>query len=274
LGRHVEHDPRSRAFAFDTSGLTVASVVHARHIPILDQGQVGSCTANAGIGAIASDPGFGRLPAAPRYALNESGALKLYSDEEVADGDGPYPPNDYGSSGLTCAKTLQRAGLISGYQHTFSLGDALKALTVQPIIAGMTWYNSMFDPDADGRVHPFSGGVAGGHEIVAREIDAPNQRVWFDNSWGTSWGVAGRFYLTFADFSSLLADHGDVTVLLPLNVPAPTPAPPTPTPTPTNADAALLAAAKPWVASRHFLSSNIAMQVALEAWIRDKGFGA
>lgn len=39
LGRNVNHDPRSRAYVFDTTGITVQSVKHARRIPVLDQGQ-------------------------------------------------------------------------------------------------------------------------------------------------------------------------------------------------------------------------------------------
>lgn len=267
LKRHIHHDERSRQFAFPTEGLTVQTVKHLRHIPILDQGQVGSCTGNAGIGDLAVDPLFGALPGSPRYALDESGALKLYSDAEVIDGDGPYPPNDNGSSGLSIAKALKNAGLISGYQHTFSLDAALKALSVTPFIFGTNWYDSMFNPDADGRVH-ISGSIAGGHEIMCRECDAENQRVWFDNSWGESWGVGGRFYLTFEDFGTLLAQQGDVTVLLPLTVPAPTPTPqpPAPTPTPGDPTATFVAIAKPWAAKRHS-GDNRVMAEATKAWL-------
>lgn len=218
LNRHVYHDARSRNFAFDTSKLSIVSVFHGRHIPILDQGNVGSCTGNAGIGALATDPVYSTsISNNTTYPLTEDGAVKLYSDAEMIDGTGPYPPNDYGSYGLSIAKALKNAGLISSYQHTFTLDDALKALTQYPIMVGINWYNSMFNPQADGRV-TISGGIAGGHEIVARQIDARNQRVWFDNSWGTSWGVNGRFYLTFTDLGRLLSEQGDVIVLIPNGV--------------------------------------------------------
>lgn len=233
LGRHIHHDSRSLNYKFDTRFKTIMSVVHARHIPILDQGSIGSCTANAGIGALGTDPLFSVLPATPKYSLDENGAVKLYSNEEVMDGNGTYPPNDDGSSGLTCAKVLQAAGLISGYQHTFTLNDALLALSTYPILIGINWYNSMFTPAADGGITvDQSSGLAGGHELLVRENDAVNQRIWVDNSWG-AWGVSGRAYLSWADFGTLLSLQGDVTVLLPLSVAPPTPTPPTPTPTPT-----------------------------------------
>lgn len=242
LKRHVYHDSRSRLFSFDTKGRSLTSVIHNRVIPILDQGQVGSCTGNAGIGALGTEPLYRVGPS--KYSLDQTGALKLYSDAQVIDGHGPYPPNDYGSYGLSIAKALQNAGLISGYQHTFSLNNALLALTAYPILVGINWYQGMFTPDPDGRVR-ITGELAGGHEIVARQIDAENSRVWFDNSWGSNWGVKGRFYLTFIDLGVLLNQQGDVIVLLPKTGPIPTPVPT------VNADATLAAAMKNWLKSKN-----------------------
>lgn len=262
LGRHVKHDGRSRSFAFDTSQLAVQSVVHPRHIGILNQGQVGSCTGNAGVGVLATDPLFGALPATMAYTLDEDGALRLYSAAEDIDGDGPYPPNDNGSSGLSIAKAVKNAALVSGYQHTFSTADALKALSVTPVMIGSDWTQDMFTPDPDGRVHP-SGTVRGGHEYVCREVDADRQVIWCDNSWG-NWGLDGRFYLTFADFDALLSRQGDVTVLLPLTQPAPTP-----NPTP---DATLAAAFRQdgWITARH-TGGNSRVARAGATWLEAKG---
>ena len=89
----------------------------------------------------------------PKYSMDENGAVKLYSDAETIDGNGPYPPNDYGSSGLSIAKALKSAGLISSYQHTFTLNDALLALTTYPILVGINWYQEMFNPLQIGRAH-------------------------------------------------------------------------------------------------------------------------
>lgn len=223
LSRHIHHDSKSKEFTFNTSGLQIIDIEHKRLIPVLDQGQVGSCTGNAGIGAINTTP-FAP-PVNPVFSANENGALKLYSAAESMDGDGPYPPNDNGSSGLSIAKVLTKAGVISGYQHTFTLNDALKALSVYPVIVGINWYNDMFNPDADGRVH-ITGSLAGGHEVEAYKVDVENGRIWFYNSWGTSWGVNGTFYITWADFHTLLGEQGDVTVLIPPTVTPPTPVPP------------------------------------------------
>lgn len=319
LKRHVHHDSESRRYPFDTAGLTLKSVKHTRRIPVLDQGQLGSCTGNAGIGCLGTDPYYdtvalphvitttGKLTAADAeeikrrfldkvpdarargmvvlpegarytarvpYTFDESGAVQLYSDATKADDyPGQYPPTDTGSDGLTIAKVLTAAGEISGYQHTFTLDDALLALTATPFITGVTWYQDMFQPDPDGRVHP-TGAVAGGHEFVADEIDATNERVWFTNSWSTDWGLAGRFYLSFGDYGKLLAQQGDVTIFTPLSAPPPTPTPVPPGPADT-ADQALAAAARPWVARHHTsIAGNHKMQAALKAWLVAKGLAS
>lgn len=221
LGRIVNHDPRSKNFGLDTSALKIVDVEHKRLIPILNQGQVGACTGNAGIGAINTEPFTLNTKT---YTPDEAGALKLYSDAEKLDGGAGYPPEDQGSSGLSIAKILKKAGLISGYQHTFTLNDALKALGQYPIITGTNWHANMFNPDPDGRVHP-TGTIEGGHEYEGYKIDTKLGRIWFHNSWGTDWGVNGDFYLTWADYATLLAQSGDVMVMFP-----PTTTPPAPSP--------------------------------------------
>ena len=211
LKRKVNHDPRSFNFAFNTSDIQIVDTVHQRLIPILNQGNIGSCTGNAGIGCINTSPFKLNTKV---YSPDEAGALALYRDAEIIDGGVGYPPEDMGSSGLSVAKALKKAGLISSYQHTFTLNDALKALVQYPIMTGINWYYGMYTPDLDGRVRPI-GNLEGEHEIEAYRIDVKNGRIYFHNSWGTSWGLGGDFYLTWLDYAKLLAEQGDVTVLIP-----------------------------------------------------------
>lgn len=213
LNRHIYHDSRSKDFMFDTSGLTIIDVEHKRLIPVLDQGQVGSCTGNAGVGSIYTEPFSSDVK---YYTGDEAGALKLYSDAEIIDGGVGFPPEDAGSHGLSIAKALYNKGIISSYQHTFTLNDALKALSKYTIITGINWYSQMFTPDADGRVHP-QGIIKGGHEVEGYKVDVENGRIWFYNSWNTSFGINGTFYLTWEDFATLLSQGGDVIVLIPAN---------------------------------------------------------
>src|SRR6185437_4108257 len=246
----------SLAYRYQHDGRELAEVLHSRHIPILDQGQVGSCTGNAEEGALGSDPLFAALPAGT--VLNEAGAVKLYSAAETIDGDGPYPPNDNGSSGLSVAQAATNAGFISGYTHCLSLADFTAALQTGPVMLGCNWYDSFDTPTASGEVviSP-DASVRGGHEIVARGVDPLAQTVFLDNSWGTGWGVGGSFVMGWGTLERLLSEQGDGTVPLPLSAPAPVPVPIPPVPVPPGpvpaslADQALAAYAEPWIARRH-----------------------
>ncbi|MDN5795050.1 MAG: hypothetical protein L0H79_04785 [Intrasporangium sp.] len=111
-----------------------------------------------------------------------------------------------------------------GHTHAFSLDALLTALSSQPVIVGTDWTKAMFTPDPDGRLHP-DGSVEGGHEYVLDQLDTDTERIWMTNTWGTSWGQAGRAWFSFADFQTLLGRDGDCTVFTPITQPAPVPAP-------------------------------------------------
>src|SRR5690242_20178409 len=100
LGRHVRHDPRSLRYlypAHEVDGLV--SVRHVRFIPVLDQGDLGSCTGNAAEGAVGTSPLFEALPdgnlsnPTDDGDLDEQQAIALYSAATALDDyDGTYPP--------------------------------------------------------------------------------------------------------------------------------------------------------------------------------------
>jgi len=206
LGRHVLHDPRSRNFQAERAP-AITSVTHQASGLPLNQGQIGSCTANALCGALDSAPDFnGGTP------LNENNAVALYEKETALEGK-PFPPNDPGGTGLMVCKAAKDMGLISSYSHAFGVEHALQALVLRPVITGINWYTSFDTPDANGLVAIAPGAtVRGGHEIVADGIDADNQLVWLWNSWGTTWGQQGRFCMAFDTWDQLLQEQGDATV--------------------------------------------------------------
>lgn len=266
LGRHVNHDPRSRRFRFTATKAALDPVFHARHVPIFDQGNLGSCTGNAALGILATGPYWDALSGSARqYGLQtavgnripwtEEGAVGLYSAVTAADEfDGTYPPDDTGSDGLSAAKVLQSNGIIPGYQHAFGSVEALAALQHFPLLVGTEWTESMFRPDGRGRI-AFRGPAIGGHEWIVDEYVPPlaaphGSDVMFSHlhdyvggttSWGESFGAGGRFYILAADFARLLDAEGDVIVLTPPNSPAPEPAPV------GDPDKALAAAIRTWL---------------------------
>lgn len=202
LGRHVVHDPRSRSYP--AAGATdIVSIQHARNVPIFDQGELGSCTGNAAAGMISTRP----------YLQNctESDAVAIYSEATHLDQvRGVYPPDDTGSSGLAVMKALKRRGWITGYSHAFGLVHVLRALVLRPGITGISWREGCDNPDESGVVR-YTGAVRGGHEVELIGIDKDKHLVWFANSWGKGWGYAGRFAMSFDDYSRALADRGDAT---------------------------------------------------------------
>lgn len=287
LGRHVRHDSRSLSPELLYPEADPATLVSARHvsaIPVFDQGQLGSCTGNASTKCATYPP----LWTEPVQAVlstsdakaDEIYAVGVYSDASKIDSAyGTYPPTDTGSDGISVAKVLQTRGLISGYKHATTLDAVLNALQTQAVIVGTNWTTDMFNPDADGRLHP-TGSAEGGHEYVLDEIDVENKRVWMQNSWGTAWGVDnGRAYFTWDDFATLLASEGDCTIFIPSGA-APTPAPPAPAPTPgpvnpnppapANPDQTLADTVADWLKHKKFSKSNEVVRQALLAWLKAK----
>jgi hypothetical protein len=267
LGRIIDHDPRSRAYALPEASSFV-SVAWERNAPILDQGQLGSCTGNAAVGALATLPIWSALlEARGTLAINEGLAVHVYSEAEILDGGAGLPNEDQGSSGLSVAKVCKSLGYISGYQHALSVEAAHTALHLGPFLVGTDWLSDMDSPGADGVVTA-TGTLRGGHEYLCREYDAKRDLWWFDNSWGPTWGVAGRFAYDTHTFAALLSRQGDVTAFVPLDEPAPTPAP----------HAALdafdyaLAAALPdgWAHGKH-TGTNAKAAHAVVEWLEGKG---
>lgn len=251
LGRHVEHDERSRAYALSEDLLpgTIQTVTHTVNAPVLNQADVGACTGFGTEACVSADPFYAAIPTtvAARPTLdvdtdNQQG-YALYSTATHLDNiKGSWRPDDTGSSGNAAAKAATKAGLIAGWQHAFSLDAAVKGVAALPGITGVGWYEGFDNPDANGRVK-ISGSVRGGHEFCVYGIDAVNKLVWARNSWGPDWGLNGCFSFSFDDWGRLLDEQGDVTFFVPLTSPAPTP---TPTPTPSDVDQALVAAFTTW----------------------------
>lgn len=272
LGRNINHDSQSWAYRVRRTGRPIVDVRHAAHMPVLNQGSLGSCTGNAGIGCLGRDPFYGTLTGTGKFPLTEDGAVALYSRATGVDPyAGTYPPNDTGSDGLSIAKVLKAEGMISGYLWAFTPQEALEALMDRPVITGVPWFNSMFDPQPNGEcvVNPASGD-AGGHEVCVDQFEfaggADGGRVWFSNSWGEGWGRNGRAWWSFNAWSRLLAMNGDVTQFVPVTKPAPTPEPVEP----AGADAELWAATKAWAWANH-TGSNRRAAVAVRAWAKTKG---
>lgn len=231
-GRHIEHDERSHSYPMGAlPWRALKDTAWHRHVPILDQEDLhaqgiptpdnadalGSCTGNAGTGFLGTDPWFATVGSEVGGQLHdpvtaERFAIGLYEQATVLDDiPGSYPGQDTGSSGLAIAKALVARGLMRTYLHAFGLTPMLSALQSQPVLVGINWYESMFDPKADGTLE-IAGDVAGGHEIVCDGVWIKERMLRFPNSWGPGWGDKGYFFLSFDQMDRLLGEGGDVTV--------------------------------------------------------------
>lgn len=213
LGRHQVHDAldampeRDAACVLDLLK-PIRSVVHQELQAVFDQGQLGSCTANAALGVLVTAP-YGHAG----VSYTEDDAVALYSLETKIDDSqipGEYPPDDTGSSGPWSMLALEKQGKVRSFVHSRSVHHSLLLLNEGPISIGVPWYRSMFKPDSRSQITvDESSGVAGGHQVAIVANDATDRHVVIRNSWGPNWGSNGHAFLSWSDLETLFGQGGD-----------------------------------------------------------------
>jgi C1A family cysteine protease len=192
--------------------------------PIVDQGDLGSCTANAFCGLIGHD-----LKINGKYFIGSR--LFLYYNERKLEGT---IREDAGASLSTGIKALEKYGIclesdwkydirkfaVNPPTKCYMSASAHKALTSEniqqdiasmkqslvanePFVVGIAVYDS-FESDevAANGIVPMPNTTKeqnlGGHAVVCVGYDDTKQ-VWImRNSWGTDWGDKGHFYLPYS----------------------------------------------------------------------------
>jgi hypothetical protein len=206
LGRTLWHDSKSLQYPARTTA--IKTVKHRHYGPVLDQGNLGSCTGNS----ISQVLNTAHAHKTGHKLYTEKDAINFYHRGTLVDEfTGDYPPDDSGSSGNGVCLAALQDGVLASYDHAFGIDHALGALSLQPVMIGINWYNSMFDPDSNGFL-TIANGIAGGHEPCLVGINLKGEFVWLLNSWGASWALKGFAKLRFADLDRLLQEDGDVTV--------------------------------------------------------------
>jgi C1A family cysteine protease len=191
--------------------------------PVYDQGQLGSCTANAIGGALEFDQMKQKETAFTPSRLfiyyNErviEGTVDSDSGAQIRDGvksvnkQGAPPESDWPYDIAKFKDKPPQKAYDDAKQHeailyqrlTPTLGQ-LKGCLAEgfPFVCGIVVYESFESQDvaSTGQVPLPQAGEQqlGGHAIVAVGYDESQQRFIMRNSWGTSWGMAGYFTLPY-----------------------------------------------------------------------------
>lgn len=224
-------DPRDKVLQA-APNLPSTADVRTHCPPIFDQGQLGSCTANAGCAAAsfvlrkqgAADPTFSRLDlyAATRELegtpLNEDSGAQVRSVFKAMRAYGvctektwPYVPSKFSHAPPRRAVIEALSHRALSY-HSCRTLYAIKTSLAQgwPAIGGFTCFSSMFTAavEATGQI-PLPGsndGVEGGHCVMFVGYDDMQQHFVFQNSWGSSWGAGGFGFLPYNYVTDRLAD--------------------------------------------------------------------
>jgi hypothetical protein len=138
----------------------------------------------------------------------------IYSTAQTMD---EWDGEEYeGTSVRGGAKALQSMGFISSYVWAFDLATMIDAvLTKGPVVVGTNWYESMFYP-TNGLIK-VSGDPAGGHAYLINGVNTSNKLFRIKNSWGQTWGIKGRAFISFADMERLIHEDGEVMLGVEVN---------------------------------------------------------
>ena len=204
LDRVIYFDPVSRKFPIRQliGDKPLRSYTWALE-PRLDQKAEGACVGFAWAHELAARPKL--IP-----SIINGTARWIYKEAQTID---EWAGEAYeGTSVLAGAKTVQKAGSIGEYRWGFGIQDVLLAVGYAgPGVAGLNWYEGMYNTDSKGFIHP-TGQWVGGHAIVIRGVSVKGKYVLLTNSWGSDWGVQGNCKLSFDDLDRLLKEQGEFCI--------------------------------------------------------------
>ena len=220
----VKDKPDSRDHLYKPTLTSLPSVVDLRTYasPIEDQGNLGSCTGNAIAGLI-------ELIDRKNNKVLDVSRLFIYYQERLLEGtinydngayirDGiksvytygaplesywPYNINRFAQRPSSASYTDALKRKVTGYQRCTNFASVKSALAAKnPVVIGFTVYESF-----EGTVNNNTGmmpypnvrteQVLGGHAVAIVGYNDSTQRFTCRNSWGTSWGDRGYFYMPY-----------------------------------------------------------------------------
>ena len=197
--------------------------------PVYDQGQLGSCTANAIAGAIEFDQIKAQqtefTPSRLFIYYNErtiEGTVRTDAGAQIRDGiksvatlgvasekDWPYTIDKFATKPPAAVFGSAKRHVVQLYQRLIQELATLKGCLASgyPFVFGFTCYES-FEGEAVAKSGllpmPASGEkMVGGHAVLCVGYDDETRTFLVRNSWGSTWGLKGYFRIPYA----YLTDH-------------------------------------------------------------------
>lgn len=191
--------------------------------PVEDQGQLGSCTANALVGMLeyleivhkVSFVDLSRLfvyynERVIEHTVNEDSGAMLRDGIKTLVRQGVCPENNWPykiakfavKPPATCYREALNYQVLS-YQRILTLNEMRACLAAGfPFVFGFSVYESFESQDvARTGIVPmpkFSETLLGGHAVLAVGYSDAKKRFIVRNSWGTGWGLKGYFMMPYA----------------------------------------------------------------------------
>jgi len=232
LPDHRDQPYLAMRMAFEAPAVLPARVdLRASMPPVYDQGQIGSCTANA-IGAAFE---FNRIkqgvrdfmpsrlfiywneremegwPNEDRGAYLRDGIKSIATQGLCEETDWPYDPGRlYTKPGNACYQSALKYRAISYYRLDSTNLHELRACLAAgfPFVFGFTVYQSFMTANSNGGHVPMPGPekVLGGHAVLAVGYDDASETFIIRNSWGAGRGDKGYYYMPYPYLTSALSD--------------------------------------------------------------------
>lgn len=196
--------------------------------PVVDQGELGSCTANAIVSGLreylenVSNQKFITLSRLYLYwwerfienTVNEDSGAYIRDGMKVLKQLGCSPETDYPYVISTFTNEPSPKAIMDGVSYTINEYkrvlnlNALKISLAEglPVVTGIKIYSS-FESDVVAKtgIVPMpdlnKDQLLGGHAVLAVGYDDSKQQVIMRNSWGKDWGDKGYFYLPYKYFT-------------------------------------------------------------------------
>lgn len=196
----------------------------SRYTPIYDQGQEGACV------------GFGESIMMSILNRKLYDALWLYREAQIIDEYTDTPPA--GGTSLRAGFDILRdkghrqlwggqskppkldEGIVDVNRWLTTVDEVRTAISEgKPVCLGINWYTAFYDAarkkteawvvDKDAAW----GSLAGGHCICVTGASDKRQAVQVTNSWGLTWGVRGKAWLSYDALRRLLGEAGEAAII-------------------------------------------------------------